>query len=246
MSRNTDTIITEDVTFSRTKYEEELRLYDKLLGVGIAVSHAAGGIKTSTRYIRSTQIFTRILVTAYTFFRLLPGNPITRDDEEHWDWPTIASVARNLIEAYLHFFYVGVENVSEEEVDFRLKAMWFHLNSEKYQLYKSGSNDIDLTEFEAYVEAYLRHHPQVHQGMTLMVRQLPPGPSGLPIEIYCFTNTTDWVRYEAIQADIFDHILAIVPEFDLKVFQEPTGGDFRRLCSERSSRRNLSPFRVSF
>jgi len=83
--------------------------------------------------------------------------------------------------------------------------------------------------FRAYVEAYLRHHPHVHQGLTLMVRQLSPGPSGLPIEIYCFTNTTDWVRYEAIQADIFDHILAIVPEFGLKVFQEPTGGDFRRL-----------------
>ncbi len=85
--------------------------------------------------------------------------------------------------------------------------------------------------FRAYVEAYLRNHPRIHQEMTLMVRQLAPGPSGLPIEIYAFTNDTQWEHYEAIQADIFDHILAIVPEFDLRVFQEPTGSDFRKLSS---------------
>ena len=85
--------------------------------------------------------------------------------------------------------------------------------------------------FRAYVEAYLRNHPRIHQAMTLMVRQLAPGPSGLPIEIYAFTNDIKWEHYEAIQADIFDHILAIVPEFDLRVFQDPTGSDFRRLLS---------------
>ena len=63
--------------------------------------------------------------------------------------------------------------------------------------------------------------------MTLMVRQLQPGATGLPLEIYCFTNTTAWVEYEGIQADIFDHLYAIVREFDLRVFQEPTGQDFQ-------------------
>jgi miniconductance mechanosensitive channel len=82
--------------------------------------------------------------------------------------------------------------------------------------------------FRAYVEAYLRDHPQVHQGMTLMVRQLRPGPEGLPLEIYCFTNTTAWGEYEAIQADIFDHLFALLPEFGLSIFQNPSGADFTR------------------
>jgi miniconductance mechanosensitive channel len=80
--------------------------------------------------------------------------------------------------------------------------------------------------FRAYVENYLRNHPRIHQaGMTLMVRQLPPGPEGLPIEIYCFTTTTAWAEYEAIQADIFDHLLAIAPEFGLRLYQKPAGAD---------------------
>lgn len=85
----------------------------------------------------------------------------------------------------------------------------------------------NVGSFRAYAEAYLRAHPKVHQGMTLLVRQLPPGPQGLPIEIYCFTSTTAWSGYEGIQADIFDHLLAIAPEFGLRVFQEPSGGDIR-------------------
>ena len=81
----------------------------------------------------------------------------------------------------------------------------------------------------AYVEAYLYAHPKIHKsGYTLMVRQLSPGPQGLPIEIYCFSNDQEWIQYEKIQADIFDHILAIVPEFGLRIFQEPVGADFQR------------------
>ena len=83
----------------------------------------------------------------------------------------------------------------------------------------------------AYVEAYLRTHPAVHhEGFTLIVRHLPPGSDGLPIEIYCFTNDTAWASYEAIQADIFDHIFAIVPEFGLRVFQQPAGSDLADLA----------------
>jgi miniconductance mechanosensitive channel len=67
--------------------------------------------------------------------------------------------------------------------------------------------------------------------MTIMVRQLPPGPDGLPLEIYCFTNTTAWAAYEGIQADIFDHLYAILPEFDLNVFQNPGGADWRQALS---------------
>ena len=84
----------------------------------------------------------------------------------------------------------------------------------------------NIGTFRAYVQNYLHNHPQLHhQGMTLLVRQLPPGPEGLPIEIYCFTTTTDWIDYEAVQADIFDHLLAIVPEFGLRLYQRPAGAD---------------------
>ncbi|MFC1484781.1 mechanosensitive ion channel family protein, partial [Candidatus Neomarinimicrobiota bacterium] len=93
----------------------------------------------------------------------------------------------------------------------------------------NGRRLTNVGTFRAYVEAYLRHHPQIHQDMTLLVRQLDSGPNGLPIEIYAFTSDTRWASYESIQADIFDHILAIVPEFELRVFQQPTGRDFGRL-----------------
>jgi len=79
--------------------------------------------------------------------------------------------------------------------------------------------------FRAYAFNYLKNHPRIHDGMTLLVRQQPPGPEGLPIEIYCFTNTTEWAAYEDIQSDIFDHFLAIVPAFGLKLFQKPSGAD---------------------
>jgi miniconductance mechanosensitive channel len=83
----------------------------------------------------------------------------------------------------------------------------------------------NLGTFRAYVECYLRSHPGIHQDMTLMARQLSPTADGLPMELYCFTNTVAWGEYEAIQADIFDHLLAILPEFGLKVFQHPSGAD---------------------
>jgi len=78
----------------------------------------------------------------------------------------------------------------------------------------------NIGTFRIYVVKYLRSLKSINQNMTLLVRQLPPGPTGLPIEIYCFTNTTDWSEYERIQSDIFDHLLAILPVFGLRVFQE--------------------------
>ncbi|QKT03588.1 mechanosensitive ion channel family protein [Ectothiorhodospiraceae bacterium 2226] len=85
----------------------------------------------------------------------------------------------------------------------------------------------NIGTFRAYTERYLRKHPDVHQGMTLIVRQLNPGPQGLPLEVYCFTRSTAWAVYEGIQSDIFDHLLAILPEFGLQVFQQPSGPDVR-------------------
>ncbi|SHI01341.1 miniconductance mechanosensitive channel [Ferrimonas marina] len=83
--------------------------------------------------------------------------------------------------------------------------------------------------FRAYLQRYLNEHPQIHKEMTLMVRQLAPTDSGLPLEIYCFTNDTRWPVYEGIQADIFDHALAVLPQFELRAMQQPTGADLRAL-----------------
>ena len=93
----------------------------------------------------------------------------------------------------------------------------------------NGRRLTNLGTFRAYVAAYLRSHPKIHADMTFLVRQLAPTPRGLPLEIYVFTTTTVWADYEGIQSDIFDHLLAVVPQFDLRVFQEPTGGDWRSI-----------------
>jgi len=87
--------------------------------------------------------------------------------------------------------------------------------------------------FRAYAFNYLKNHPRIHKSMTLMVRQLAPGPEGLPLEIYCFTNTTVWTEYEDIQADIFDHLLAVVSEFGLRLYQKPAGSDLAGLGTNR-------------
>ena len=85
----------------------------------------------------------------------------------------------------------------------------------------------NIGTFRAYVLAYLQANSGIHPDMALMVRMLQPTPEGVPLELYCFTNTTVWVDYEVIQSDIFDHLLAILPEFDLRVFQAPSGGGLR-------------------
>lgn len=84
----------------------------------------------------------------------------------------------------------------------------------------------------AYLVAYLRSHPFVHRDMTMLVRQLPPGPEGLPIEIYVFSSDIRWAAYEDIQSDIFDHVLATLPEFGLRVYQKPSGADVVRLADQ--------------
>ncbi len=91
----------------------------------------------------------------------------------------------------------------------------------------------NIGTFRAYLLAYLRAHPGIHQEMILLVRQMEPGPEGLPIEVYAFTNDTRWGVFEGIQGDIFDHVLATIPEFGLRVFQRPSGADFVRLGGHR-------------
>ena len=89
----------------------------------------------------------------------------------------------------------------------------------------NGRRLTNIGTFRAYVREYLRNHPRIRPDMTLLVRHLPPTEHGLPIELYAFAGDTRWAEFEDIQADIFDHILAVLPEFGLRAFQRPSGRD---------------------
>lgn len=91
----------------------------------------------------------------------------------------------------------------------------------------NGRNLTNVGLFRQYIDWYLKNHPGTHKGMTMMVRQLAPTEKGMPLELYLFTNTVNWLEYEAIMADIFDHLIASVTYFDLQIFELPTGSDIR-------------------
>lgn len=90
---------------------------------------------------------------------------------------------------------------------------------------KPETQVVNLCVFRNYLQNYLREHPRTHKELMIMVRQMQPTSEGLPLEIYCFSNTTVWLEYEQIQGEIFDHILAVIPEFGLRIFQRPSGND---------------------
>ena len=105
------------------------------------------------------------------------------------------------------------------------------LNSEnnKNEIPVNSRRITNIGTFRYYIGSYLKSKDFIHSNLTFLIRQLEPTPSGLPIEIYAFINDTDWIKYENIQSDIFDHLLSILKEFDLKAFQNPSGNDFRQL-----------------
>lgn len=92
----------------------------------------------------------------------------------------------------------------------------------------NGRHLTNIGTFRAYINQYIKNHPNIKQDDLILIRQLQPTEHGLPIQVYAFSNDIRWLHYEGIQADIFDHLLAIIPEFDLRVFQNPSGNDFRK------------------
>lgn len=109
---------------------------------------------------------------------------------------------------------------TEEELESFRKEPWM----EGFE--HTGKKEVNLYIFRHYLEYYLRHHPGVNSEMILLVRQLQPTSQGLPVELYFFSSDTAWIRYEHLQAEVFDHVLATLHDFDLKAFQSPTGLDF--------------------
>jgi miniconductance mechanosensitive channel len=126
----------------------------------------------------------------------------------------------------LRKFYLLREYINEKEKEIEQYNASLKLEESEVT---NGRKMTNLGTFRKYLENYLHQHPKIHQDMTFLVRHLQPTEKGLPIEIYVFSNDQAWANYEAIQADIFDHILAIIPEFGLRVFQNPTGDDFQKL-----------------
>lgn len=102
----------------------------------------------------------------------------------------------------------------------------------------NGRRMTNIGIFRKYVESYLKGHPKIRPDMTIMVRQLAIEDRGVPLEIYCFTNTTAWVEYESIQADIFDHVLSAATFFGLEIFQQPTGKDIQNAIEVFAQSRN--------
>ncbi len=139
------------------------------------------------------------------------------------DMNSIKFVTPEMLQRFEKFHYISdYINTKKNEIDEFNRSLNVEI-SEKINVRQLTN----VGTFRAYIVHYLRSHPKIHNNMTFLVRQLQPSPNGLPIEIYVFTSDTRWVEYEGIQSDIFDHLLAVVPEFELRVFQFPSGLDFR-------------------
>ena len=144
------------------------------------------------------------------------------------DMNSIRLCTEEMLDKFMRF------EILTEYINSKIKEVTDHNESNKINTAEliNGRRLTNVGTFRAYIEAYLQNNSKIHPEMTFLIRQLEPTSRGLPIQIYVFTNDTDWVRYEGIQADIFDHLLAIIPEFGLKVFQSPTGKDFSKLRSK--------------
>ena len=141
------------------------------------------------------------------------------------DTTSISFCTNEMIENFKSIHYL-TDYITEREHEIEEYNEKNHINRNNVV---NGRALTNIGVFRAYITQYLKHHPGIHQEMTLMVRQLEPGENGLPIEIYAFTNDTKWAVYETVQADIFDHLFAVAQEFGLRMFQNPAGSDFQAL-----------------
>jgi miniconductance mechanosensitive channel len=141
------------------------------------------------------------------------------------DMKSVAFLDKEQIERFRRFYLLS-EYIPRKEKELETYNKSLNLDD---SIIANGRRMTNLGTFRAYLENYLRNHPKINQEMTFLVRHLQPTETGLPLEIYVFSKDQAWANYEAIQADIFDHILAILPQFGLRVFQNPTGDDFRKL-----------------
>lgn len=174
-------------------------------------------------------------------FTTIPTNKLVTDTFRNWRGMAQAGVRR--IKRSIFIDQSSVHFMSNDEQkklkDFLLLDQYLDTKQEELEEFNLQLSNqaiynqrrlTNLGTFRAYVEFYLKQHHGISQHQTIMVRQLQPTSEGLPLEIYCFANTTVWKDYEAIQADIFDHLIAILPEFGLRIYQAPSGSDMKILA----------------
>ncbi|MFW5886783.1 MAG: mechanosensitive ion channel family protein, partial [Bacteroidota bacterium] len=144
------------------------------------------------------------------------------------DMKSVKFCTKEMLEKFKKIQYLKsyIEDKEKELLEFNKKN-----NVDEYILV-NGRRLTNIGVFRKYLEAYLRNHPHIHKNMTFLVRHLQPTDRGIPVEIYVFANDTVWANYEGIQADIFDHVLAVIPEFGLRVFQSPSGDDFQKMMEK--------------
>ena len=193
--------------------------------------NADGDVVDMSLHTITVQNFDKTLTT-------IPTNKLVTDTFKNWRGMSQAGVRR--IKRSLYIDQSSVHFMSEEEQsklkDFLLLGQYLdHKSTELVEFNQKLSNQspynqrrlTNIGTFRAYVELYLNQHPNISKHQSLIVRQLQPTEKGLPLEIYAFSNQIAWKDYEAIQSDIFDHLIAIIPEFGLKVYQAPSGYDMQ-------------------
>lgn len=171
-------------------------------------------------------------------FTTIPTNKLVTDTFKNWRGMSQAGVRR--IKRSLYIDQSSVHFMTEAEQsklkEFLLLDQYLdHKSTELIEFNQKLSNTspcnqrrlTNIGTFRAYVELYLNQHPNISKHQSLIVRQLQPTEKGLPLEIYAFSNQIAWKDYEAIQSDIFDHLIAILPEFGLKIYQAPSGYDMQ-------------------
>lgn len=147
--------------------------------------------------------------------------PYALVNDSFQNWRGMFEIGGRRVKRSININMHSVRFCTEEELNAFKQQPWMEGFEE------TGKEEVNLHIFRHYLDYYLRHHPKVNQDMIMLVRQLQPTAQGMPIELYFFSANTMWVKYEALQAEVFDHVLAVIHRFGLKVFQSPTGEDLR-------------------
>lgn len=145
------------------------------------------------------------------------------------DMTSVRFCDHNMLEEFKKFILIR-DYVSQKQLEIETFNQTLNVSPEDHY---NGRRQTNLGVFRKYLEAYLRNNPLINQEMTFLVRHLQPTETGIPLEVYVFCKDKAWANYEGIQADIFDHILAVMPLFELRVFQNPSGNDLRQLKSQQ-------------
>ncbi|WP_294587800.1 mechanosensitive ion channel domain-containing protein [uncultured Phocaeicola sp.] len=136
------------------------------------------------------------------------------------NWRGMRESGGRRIKRSLYIDMSTIRFCTEEEIQHFIHKGW--ITEEEI---KKEKETVNLYIFRRYIQQHIEHRPDINHNLMQLVRQMAPTTEGLPIEIYCFTNTSDWIPYESIQSDLFDHLIAITPEFGLRIFQRPAGTD---------------------